>query len=158
MRYALLATVCGMTMLAGCAQTGTAVTPLVADKTLALTATTSISLATLASAAAIGGAVHLIYDPLAPNWEIEEVQVSEDTYHFALKMKRYHTGGGGESLQILKRRVGQIQREQGFTGYQILEYSEGIDSQTLGSRRMAEGVVRLVQRSQADSFGDGATY
>lgn len=158
MRRTFLASACGMVMLLGCAQTGTPVAPLVANKTLALTATTSISLATLASAAAIGGAIHLIYDPLAPNWEIEELQVSDDTYRFALKMKRFHTGGAGESLQILKRRVGQIQQSLGFASYQILEYSEGVDSETLGSRRVAEGLVRLVQRSQADSFGDGATY
>ncbi len=158
MRARILGALAGAVFMVGCAQTGTAVTPLIADKTLALTSTTSISLATLASAAVIGGAVHLVYDPLAPNWEIEETQVNEDTYRFSLKMKRYHTGGAGESLQIMKRRVGQIQQAQGFASYQILEYSEGIDSQTLGSRRMAEGLVRLVQRSQADSFGDTSTY
>ena len=67
-------------------------------------------------------------------------------------MKRYHTGGAGESIQILKRRASQLQYEQGYASYQIMEYSEGIDSQTIGARRMAEGTIKLVQRQQADSF------
>jgi hypothetical protein len=93
-----------------------------------------------------------VYDPLAPNWEIEESKLNEETYRLSLKMKRFHTGGAGESLQIFKRRAVQLQFEQGYGGYQILEYTEGIDSQTIGARRVGEGVVRMVQRRQADSF------
>ena len=95
----------------------------------------------------------LVYDPLAPNWDIEESRLSEDTFHYSLKMKRYHTGGAGESMQILKRRIVQKQAELGYGAYQLLDYSEGIDSQTLAARRYAEGTVKLVQRQQADSFG-----
>lgn len=127
--------------------------PLVPDKSLYLAAGKSVTLATLATGAVVAGAVVLVYDPLAPNWDIEETRLSEDTYRFSLKMKRYHTGGGGESLQIFKRRAGQLQYERGYGQYQILEYAEGIDSQTLGARRVAEGVIRLVQRQEADSFG-----
>ncbi|MPM96839.1 hypothetical protein SDC9_144004 [bioreactor metagenome] len=100
----------------------------------------------------MGAAIYAYYDPLAPNWEIEEERLDDDTYRFSMKMKRYHTGGSGESIQILKRRANQIQREQGFGGYQILEYSEGIDSQTIGARRVAEGTIKLVKPQQADSF------
>jgi hypothetical protein len=135
-------------LLAGCSSGS----PLVPDKAIYLTGKTSLSLATMVSGAAVAGAVYLIYDPLAPNWEIEEARVSQDTYRFSLKMKRYHTGGAGESLQILKRRASQLQQEQGFASYQIMEYSEGIDSQTIGARRVAEGIVRLVQAQPADSF------
>lgn len=100
----------------------------------------------------VAAAIYIVYDPLAPNWEIEEARLNDDTYRFSLKMKRYHTGGAGESIQILKRRASQLQYEQGFGSYQIVEYTEGIDSQTIGARRVAEGVIRLVQRQQADSF------
>ena len=103
-------------------------------------------------------AIYVIYDPLAPNWEIEESKLNDNTYRFSLKMKRYHTGGAGESIQILKRRASQLQYEQGFAGYQILEYTEGIESQTIGARRMADGVVKLVQRQQADSFQQNERY
>lgn len=92
------------------------------------------------------GLAYLIYDPMAPNWEIEETRLSEDTFFMQLRMKRYHTGGGGESMQVLKRRAGQLQRELGFGGYRILDYSEGIDSQSIGARRFGEGTIRLVRR------------
>ncbi len=113
---------------------------------------------TVASVLLVIGAIYLVYDPLAPNWEIEESRLNDDTYRFSLKMKRYHTGGAGESIQILKRRASKIQYEQGFSGYQILEYTEGIESQTIGARRMAEGTIKLVQRQQADSFLQNERY
>lgn len=126
--------------------------PLIPNETIQLTAKTGISLSSLATAAVVGAAIQIIYDPLAPNWEIEESKLSPDIYRFSMKMKRYHTGGSGESVQILKRRASQLQYENGFASYQILEYTEGIDSQTIGARRVAEGTVRLVQRQDADSF------
>lgn len=138
--------------LAGCSSTSGSSSALIPNKAIQLTANTALSLSTLAAAAVVGAAVYVVYDPLAPNWEIEESRLNEDTYRLSLKMKRYHTGGAGESIQILKRRASQLQYEQGFGGYQILEYTEGIDSQTIGARRVGEGVIRMVQRQQADSF------
>ena len=126
--------------------------PLMTDKSIQLTAKTALSLTSLANGALLAAAVNFIYDPLAPNWEVEESRLSDDTYRYSLKMKRYHTGGAGESIQIVKRRASQLQLEQGFASYQLLEYTEGIDSQTLGARRVAEGTIKLVQRQQADSF------
>ncbi len=138
--------------VAACSTPGTGGSPLVPDKQLRLTAGTSLKLAEIATGALVLGAIHLFYDPLAPNWEIEEMRLTDDTFRFSMKMKRYHTGGAGESMQVMKRRASQLQGELGFGGYQLLEYTEGIDSQTLGARRVAEGTVRLVQRQEADSF------
>lgn len=145
---ALIAGLLSVSLLAGCSSGS----PLIPNETLQLTAKRSISLANLATGGLIVGAIQLIYDPLAPNWEIEEARVSEDTYRFSMKMKRYHTGGAGESIQILKRRAGQLQTEQGYGTYMLMEYTEGIDSQTIGARRVAEGTIKLVQRQLADSF------
>jgi len=97
-------------------------------------------------------AIYLIYDPLAPNWEIEEARLADDSYRLSMKMKRFHTGGSGEALQVLKRRASQLQQENGFASYQIATYSEGIDSQTLGAQRVAEGTIRLIRAEPADSF------
>lgn len=144
--------VVGCMAIVGCSSTGGSSSSLIPNKAIQLTANTSVSLATLAAGAALGAAIYYVYDPLAPNWEIEESQLNEDTYRLSLKMKRFHTGGAGESVQILKRRATQLQYEQGFESYQILEYTEGIDSQTIGARRVGEGVIRMVQRKQADSF------
>lgn len=113
---------------------------------------TSQSLSSAVTGAFVAAAIYVVYDPLAPNWEIEESRLNDDTYRFSLKMKRYHTGGAGESIQILKRRASQLQYEQGFESYHILEYTEGIDSHTLGARRVAQGTIKLVQREEADSF------
>lgn len=139
--------------LAGCGGT-----PLIPNETIQLTAKTGISLSSLATVAVVGAAIYFVYDPLAPNWEIEESKLSPDVYRFSMKMKRYHTGGAGESVQILKRRASQLQYENGFSSYQILEYTEGIDSQTIGARRMAEGTIRLVQRQDADSYKMNERY
>lgn len=138
--------------LSGCSSTSSGSSPLIPDKAIQLTAGTAVSMSTVVAAAALGVVAYMVYDPLAPNWEIEESRLNDSTYRFSMKMKRYHTGGAGESIQILKRRASQLQYEQGFGSYQIMEYSEGIDSQTIGARRVAEGVVRLVRPQQADSF------
>jgi len=148
----------GATLIAGACLAGCGGTPLIPNETIQLTAKTGISLSSLATVAVVGAAIYLVYDPLAPNWEIEEAKLSPDVYRFSMKMKRYHTGGAGESVQILKRRASQLQYENGFSSYQILEYTEGIDSQTIGARRMAEGTIRLVQRQDADSYKMNERY
>jgi len=157
MKLAVFLMVAGLAVT-GCSSTGSTASPLIPNKSIQLTAKTSVSLSSLATAAVVVAAIYFVYDPLAPNWEIEESRLNEDTYRFSLKMKRYHTGGAGESIQILKRRAGKLQYEQGFAGYQILEYTEGIDSQTIGARRIAEGTIKLVQRQQADSFLQNERY
>ncbi len=149
MKPVVLLVACGLAV-GGCSTSPTS--PLIPSKSLYLTATNSISMSTIVTALAVVGAIYLVYDPLAPNWEIEESRLNDDTYRFSMKMKRYHTGGSGESLQILKRRASQLQYEQGFAEYHIMEYTEGIDSHTIGARRVAEGTIKLVQREQADSF------
>lgn len=57
-------------------------------------------------------------------------------------------------MQVVKRRVAQLQQELGYGGYQLLEYTEGIDSPTLGAQRTAEAVIKLAQRQErfADSY------
>ena len=152
MKNACIAAAVGVALITGCSSTTSSSKPLIADKAIQLTAKTSISASTLATAAVVALAIYIVYDPLAPNWEIEEARLSDDTYRFSMKMKRYHTGGAGESIQILKRRASQLKHEQGYADFHILEYTEGIDSHTLGARRMAEGTIKLVQREQADSF------
>ncbi len=157
---ALLASLVLASAVSACTAPGATggVSPLVADRSLMLTANTSVAFSTLATAAVAGAAIYLVYDPLAPNWEISESALADDTYRFSLTMKRYHTGGAGESIQVFKRRAAQLQYERGYASYQIIEYTEGIESQTLGARRKAEGVIRLVQRQQADSFLQGEAY
>ena len=97
------------------------------------------------SAVAAAVSVLLIYDPLAPNWSIEEKRLTDDTYYLALRAKSFRSGGDGEAIQIIKRRAVQLQREQGYAGYRLLDYSEGIESSTPLTHRFSEGTVQLVK-------------
>ena len=112
----------------------------------------NVSMESLAATLIMGAVIRIVYDPLAPNWEIQEEKLTEDSYRLDLRMKRYHTGGGGEPMQVLKRHAVKLKREQGYGDYQLIEYTEGIDSKTLGAQRVAEGTIKLVQRQAADSF------
>jgi hypothetical protein len=102
--------------------------------------TVSSSVATL-----IGIGIYLIYDPLAPNWEIKEQRLADDTYRLDLRMKRYHTGGQGEAMQVLRRRAAALQAQGGFRDFQVVEYAEGIESKTFGAHRYAEARLKLIR-------------
>ena len=133
--------------MSACSSTGASAFTLTTNTTL----TTNVVLGAAA-------AIYLIYDPLAPNWEIEEMPLPDGSYRLSMKMKRFHTGGSGEAIQVLKRRARQLQEEQGHVSYEIAAYSEGIDSQTLMTRRVAEGTIRFVKREDADSFALNGNY
>ena len=96
---------------------------------------------------AYAGAAYLILDPLSPNWEIEVAPLPENRYHLSLHMKRFYAGGAGEARVVFNRRVKELMRSGEYEAYQILEYSEGMESSPLGSQRTAEGVVRLTKKA-----------
>jgi len=99
---------------------------------------------------AYAGVAYLILDPFAPNWDIEEAPLPKNQVHLALKMKRFYSGGGGEARSIFHRRAKDLVQFGGFEGYELLEYSESLESSVLGSQRVAQGVIRLTG-SGADS-------
>jgi hypothetical protein len=105
----------------------------------------AFSVEELAVAAVAGGVLYMVYDPLAPNWSIEERPLNQDTYYLSMRAKSFRTGGDGESGQIFKRRALQLQREKGYASYRILDYSEGIESSTPLTHRVAEGTIQLVK-------------
>jgi hypothetical protein len=53
--------------------------------------------ANLGMAAAGAIIAYVVYDPLAPNWTIEEQMVASDTYLLSMRAKSFRTGGDGES-------------------------------------------------------------
>lgn len=108
-----------------------------------ITETYALSLEKLVFYAGAAGLAYLVLDPLAPNWRIEEVRLAPGQYQLKLSMKRVHTGGDGEARQVFQRRADQLVREGGFAGYEILRYSEGIES-GLVAQRVSEGVIRLI--------------
>lgn len=90
---------------------------------------------------------YLVLDPLAPNWEIQEARFPENHLHMQLSMKRFYAGGAGEARQVFHRRAKEMMRAGGFGSYEVVEYSEGLDSSVIGSQRTAEGVVRFTKKA-----------
>lgn len=120
--------------------------PLLPDRTVALSSTTSIALEKLVYWGIYIGVAYMILDPLAPNWNIEEARLDPQLVHFDLKMKRYYAGGAGEARQVFNRRAKALVRAGDFASYQIVEYNESLDSSVLGAQRRAEGVIRLIPK------------
>ena len=92
--------------------------------------------------------VGLVPNPLADNWAIEEVPLTDNRLHLSLKMKRYYAGGTGEARSIFNRRAQDLAQYGGFDSYEVLEYSEGMESSMLGSQRVCDGVIRLSRRQE----------
>ena len=119
-------------------------TTLIPDATLKVSPNYSITIEKVIYGAAGAALLYFIYDPLAPNWEVSEEQLAEDTYRLSLRMKRFHTGGDGEAQQVFRRWAERLQREAEAAGYQIRDFVEGIESSTPIARRYARGTVRVV--------------
>ena len=136
--------------LVGCASDSVRSIPssgsLIPDYTLKVSPSISIALEKIVIWGTLAGAAYLVLDPLAPNWEIEETPLGADHIHFSLKMKRYYAGGAGEAQAVFNRRAKELMRLNGFEGYKVIEYQEGLDSSVLGSQRTAVGVVLLTNR------------
>ena len=119
--------------------------PIVPDTTLNIAPSVTIALEKLVFWGAYAGAAYLILDPLAPNWEIEQAAFPDSHYHFSLKMKRFYAGGAGESRTVFHQRAKELMRQGGYDGYEVLEYTEGMESSVLGSQRVSQGVIRLTR-------------
>lgn len=117
------------------------------DTTLNLTSSLAIPLDKLVVWGALASSAYLILDPLSPNWEIEEAAFRDAHYHLSLHMKRYYAGGAGEARVVFNRRAKELMRLGGYDGYEVIEYSEGMESSVLGSQRTAEGVIALTKRA-----------
>jgi hypothetical protein len=137
--------------LAGCASDSVRSVPskgsLIPDYTLKLSPSISVALEKVVYWGALAGIAYLILDPLSPNWEIEEAPLGDKYIHFSLRMKRYYAGGAGEAQSIFQRRAKELMRLNGFDGYSVVEYQEGLDSSVIGSQRTAEGVILLIRKS-----------
>lgn len=141
----LPAALVGLALAACSSVTGTyprsgAVVPAAAVR---LTENYAVSLEKLVGYAGVAAAAYAVLDPLAPNWQIHEADLGEAHYLLVLRMKRVHAGGDGEARQVFQRRAAQLARAGGYGGFEIVSYSEGIES-TLPAQRVGEGVIRLV--------------
>ncbi|MGB7989604.1 MAG: hypothetical protein WCF44_09410 [Candidatus Methylophosphatis roskildensis] len=108
-----------------------------------------VSLEKLVTYAGVALAVYLVLDPLAPNWQIEQTHLPDDTYLLALRMRRFHTGGDGEARQVFHRRARELARSNGYSGYEVTRFEEALESAMLGSQRTVDAVIRLTGKSAA---------
>lgn len=93
-----------------------------------------------------GGLIaYAIYDPLAPTWVIEAVRVDDERVRFDLRMKSLISGGDGEARQVFIRNARQLAEAEGFAGYDVIRFEEGIDSTRPFARRVASGEIRLAR-------------
>jgi hypothetical protein len=88
-------------------------------------------------------AVYYLVEPFSPTWELKEAVLPHEQYRLNLKMKLYSSGGVGEAGQLFAQRAKALVAAGGFTGYTVLEYTEGMESGFLGSRRVAQGIVAM---------------
>lgn len=117
---------------------------IIPDASVQVTARHSYSAEELIVIAGVGYLAYKILDPLAPNWSVSEAKMGNDYYAISMRMKRFYTGGAGEAEQVFKRRAEQLARQQGYSGYEIVSYSESIDSGFV-PQRTGEGVIMLVR-------------
>jgi hypothetical protein len=109
----------------------------------ARTLNVSPSLTLSAEAIVAAGVLYAVIDPLAPNWKVEVEPVGQQRYRVVLTMKRFITGGEGESAQVLRRTAEKLQKQNGYSDYAVLAYSEGIESHVLIAQRVAHGLIEL---------------
>jgi hypothetical protein len=48
-------------------------------------------------------------------------------------------------------------RQGGYDGYQVMEYSEGMESSVLGSQRVSQGVIRLTRSEVSVKANEGSS-
>ena len=148
-RRAVIASLLAM-MTAGCASmiihnpgaadgAGNPVSTLIPNQTLQFTRTVALSAENLA----LGAVLYWAVDPLAPNWQIEQASLDADRVRISLRKKRFTSGGDGEASQLFTRRAGEIAHKGGYSGYTVMEYTEGIESTLPLAQRVSQGVIRL---------------
>lgn len=92
----------------------------------------------------LGGAVaNMVVEQLIAGWRIEQTRIGENLFRIELRRKRFTTGGDGEATQVFYRQAEQIVRQNGYAGYIVMEFGEGIDSMFPISQRIAQGVIQV---------------
>lgn len=87
---------------------------------------------------------YAIYDPLAPNWTIEVVPRNETRARIDMRLRTLITGGEGEARVVFMRNAQDYAEEQGFAGFEIVRYEEGLNSTRPFAQRYASGDIKLV--------------
>jgi hypothetical protein len=77
------------------------------------------------------------------SWGVESRKLAEDRYRIDLRQRQFAVGGDGEARQVFHRAAETLAEKNGFAGYAIVSYTEGIESGPLLGQRVSRGVVIL---------------
>jgi hypothetical protein len=131
-------------ILAGCgSQT------LIPDEKLAISPNFQPSVEGVIYTVLAGVVAYYVIEPTAPNWEVKAEQIDDTRVAISLRKKRFSAGGDGEARDLFQRKAQALADDNGFQGFTVISYGEGIDSETTYARRVSRGVVRLVGPQQA---------
>lgn len=90
----------------------------------------------------LGVAAAAAYNAYLPTWSQDDIPIGQNRYRISLRKKTFSSGGDGEAMQVFKHRADQIAAQHGYERFEILEFTEGMDSSgPLGSQRVAQGVI-----------------
>ena len=101
----------------------------------------------------LGAAALGTINAILPTWSLEDTPIGKDRYRISLRKKTFSSSGGdGEAGQLFKYRAEQITGSLGYDSYQILEYTEGLDSSgAVGVQRVAQGVIQCRKDPASDN-------
>lgn len=91
------------------------------------------------------GVAYALYDPWAPNWELDVSRVDETRLRFEMRLRSIISGGEGEARRVLARNARRLAQEGGFSGYEVIWFEEGVESTRPIARRVASAEVRLIR-------------
>lgn len=118
---------------------GNTISTIIPNKSYNLTPAVSLSVENIL----LGAALYWAVDPLAPNWQFEQMPLGAGRVRILLRKKRFTSGGDGEAAQLLARRAEQLAHDGGYAGYTLMEYTEGVESTLPLAQRVAQGVIQL---------------
>ena len=104
----------------------------------------AVAYADLVQVGLLLGAVYLVTDPTAPNWQITETRLPDNRVIYKLTKQYLSVGGDGEARLVLARRAEALAQEQGLAGYRIERYEEAVDSRIFLPQRSAFAEVQLL--------------
>lgn len=99
----------------------------------------------LGACKSIEGPAPLLIDPFALNWRVEQHDLGNGRYAIAMTKNLLTTGGDGESARMFRKRADEIQRELGYSSFEVIEFSEGIESNVLIGQRVSRGIVQFAR-------------
>jgi hypothetical protein len=131
----------GAFAIAGCNSSPT--NPVIPNETVYLTSNVAFTYAELLGAAAVIGATYLIVDPLAPNWQVTQTKLADNRWRVNMRKKDFTTGGDGEAVELLRRHAEELAQTQGYGRYQVMAWTEGVQSDVPFAHRWGRGEIEL---------------